>query len=84
MGGVNSGLELEGVLLMVDFPYFDDALGLTVDGVFDTASTGEEVAFESEDLSVTVKTWMLFFSHEYVFVEEVVIIKITYSVEEQY
>lgn len=84
VGGVDSGLELKGVLLMVDFPDFDDALRLTGDGVFYTASTSQEVALKSENLGVTVKAWMLFFGHEYVFVEDVVVIEITCSVEEQY
>lgn len=82
MGSVDSGLELESVLLGVDFPEFDDSLGLVGDGVFDTASAGEEVALKSEYLGISVESGMLFIGDEYVFVEEIVIIEIAGSVKE--
>jgi hypothetical protein len=56
---------------------------LATDGVLDTSSASEKVALQSEDFGIAVQAWMLFLSHEYVFVEKVVKIKITCSVQKQ-
>ena len=83
MACVDSGFEFKSILVLVDLPYFNDSFRLITDGVLDTAAAGEEISLQSEDFSITVNTWMLFFSHEYIFIEESEVIKVSCSVEEQ-
>lgn len=68
MSRVDAGLKFKSVLILVDFPDFDNAFWLATDGVLDTSSTSEKVAFQSKNFSIAVQTWMLFLCHEYIFV----------------
>ncbi len=77
---VDSGSELKSILLMVDFPDFDDTLGVASDRIFDTASTSDKITLQSEDFSVAVKAGMLFIGYENVFIDQVVIIEIPCSI----